>query len=106
VRVFEIAAAALLGLLGVRSCVYWIRRPLASRSVKHQVLYSLWVTGRVGLWFAVAGVFVISASIHREGRAFTDEFHRYRWYFYVPLALAVVQLVAALLLSRSRSEEP
>ena len=44
------------------------------------------------------------ASIRPEGRAFTDEFHRYRWYFYVPLTLAIIQLVAALLLSRSRSE--
>jgi hypothetical protein len=104
VRGFEIAAAVVLGLLGVRSFVYWIRRPLASPSAKEQVLYSVWVTGRVGLWFAVAGLFAMSASIHREGRAFTDTFHQYRWYFYVPLALALLQLVSALLLSRSRSE--
>ena len=103
-RVFEVAAAVVLALLGVRSFVYWIRRPLASRSARQQVLYSLWVTGRVGLWFALAGLFAISASIRPEGRAFTDEFHRYRWYFYVPLTLAIIQLVAALLLSRSRSE--
>ena len=105
-RVFEITAAAILGLLGIRSLVYWIRRPLFSRSVKEQVLYSAWVTGRVGLWFAVAGVFAISASIQVQGRPFLAEFHRYRWYFYVPLMMAVVQLVAALLLSRSRDGEP
>ena len=103
-RVFEIAAAAILGLLGIRSLVYWIRRPLSSRSLRDQVLYSAWVTGRVGLWLAVAGVFAISASIHSQGRAFLDEFHRYRWYFYVPLTMAVIQLVTALLLSRSRTE--
>jgi hypothetical protein len=104
VRVFEVTMAALLGLLGVRSFVYWMRRPLASRSVKEQVLYSFWVTGRVGLWFAVAGLFVISASIHREGKAFLDVFHRYRWYYYVPLVLAIMHLVAALLLNRSRGD--
>jgi len=104
VRAFEIGAAALLCLLGVRSLVYWIRRPLASRSLRDQLLYALWVTGRVGLWLAVAGVFAISASIHREGRAFLDEFHRYRWYFYVPLTLAVIQLVAGMLLARSRRD--
>ena len=103
-RAFEIGAAALLCLLGVRSLVYWIRRPLASRSLRDQLLYALWVTGRVGLWLAVAGVFAISASIHREGRAFLDEFHRYRWYFYVPLTLAVIQLVAGMLLARSRRD--
>jgi hypothetical protein len=104
VRAFEIILAVLLALLGVRSFVYWIRRPLASRSAKEQVLYSVWVTGRVGLWFALAGLFAISASIHREGRAFTDAFHRYRWYFYVPLALAIMQLVSAMLLGRSKNE--
>jgi hypothetical protein len=104
VRVFEITVAVVLGLLGVRSFVYWIRRPLASRSAKEQVLYSAWVTGRVGLWFAVAGIFAISAAIHREGRAFTEAFHQYRWYFYVPLVLAILQLVSAMLLSRSGRE--
>ena len=101
-RVFEITATALLCAMGVRSFVYWLRRPLLSRSARDQALYALWVTGRVGLWFAVAGVFAISAVIPREGRAFLDEWQRFRWYFYVPLSLALVQLVAALILARSR----
>ena len=96
--------ASVLALLGVRSLLYWLRRPLDSRSTRDHLLYAAWVTGRVGLWFAVAGVFAISAAIGREGRAFTDEFHRYRWYFFVPLTLAIVQLVAAMMLGRSRAE--
>ena len=103
-RAFEVTTASLLALLGVRSLVYWVRRPLDSRSMRDQLLYAVWVTGRVGLWFAIAGVFAISAAIGREGRAFIDEFHRYRWYFFVPLTLAIMQLVAALMLGRSRAE--
>ena len=100
---FEIAMAAVLGLLGLRSLVYWMRRPLDSPSVRDHLLYAMWLTGRVGLWFAVAGIFAISAAIGRQGRAFTDEFQSYRWYFFVPLGLAMMQFVAAYVLSRSRS---
>ena len=95
--------ATLLGLFGLRSLLYWMRRPLASGSVRDHLVYAMWMTGRVGVWFAVAGIFAISAAIGREGRAFADEFHRYRWYFFVPLGLAVMQLVAAFVLGRSRS---
>jgi hypothetical protein len=100
---FEIAMAAVLGLLGLRSLVYWMRRPLDSPSVRDHLLYAMWLTGRVGLWFAVAGIFAISAAIGRQGRAFTDEFQSYRWYILVPLGLAVMQFVAAFVLGRSRS---
>jgi hypothetical protein len=104
VRAFEITVAALLALLGLRSLVYWIRRPLDSGSLKDHFLYAVWMTGRVGLWFAVAGIFVISASIQVQGRAFTEEFKHHRWYFFVPLGLAIMQLVAGLVLGRSRSQ--
>jgi hypothetical protein len=96
--------ASVLGLLGVRSLLYWIRRPLASGLLRDHLVYAMWMTGRVGLWFAVAGIFAMSAAIGRAGQAFADEFHRYRWYFFVPLGLAVMQLVAALVLGRSRTE--
>jgi hypothetical protein len=101
VTVFEYAVAGILALLGVRSLLYWTRRPLASRSVRDHLVYALWLTGRVGLWFAVAGIFAISASIHTRGRAFLDDFSRYRWYLMVPLGLAAVQVLAAQLLRRS-----
>jgi len=104
VKAFEIGVASLCGLLGLRSLFYWMRRPLDSRSVKEHVLYAVWMTGRVGLWFAVAGIFVISASIKTQGRAFTEEFQRHRWYFFVLLGLAIMQLVAGLVLGRSRGD--
>jgi hypothetical protein len=104
VKAFEVTMASVLALLGLRSLLYWIRRPLDSRSLRDHLLYAAWMTGRVGLWFAVAGIFAISALIGREGRAFSDEFQRYRWYFFVPLGLAIVQLVTSLVLARSRSD--
>jgi hypothetical protein len=101
VTVFELVLASLLGLLGLRSLVVWARRPFLSRSLKDHALYALWITGRVGLWFAIAGVFLISASIDERGKAFTDEWSRYSWYVAVPLGLAAVQLMAGYLLGRS-----
>lgn len=103
-RAFEIAVAALLALLGVRSLVVWARRPFASRALGDHVLYALWVLGRAGLWFAIAGVFAISASIHVQGRAFVDQWNDYRWYFMVPLGCAVIQAVSGYALGRSRDE--
>ena len=100
-RVFELTVAALLVLFGLRSLAVWIRRPLASASLKDHALYALWMTGRVGLWFAIAGVFLISASIDVRGKAFTQEWSRFSWYVAVPLSLAAVQLLAGFLLGRS-----
>ena len=102
--VFEWVMAGLFGVLGVRSLVYWVRRPLASQSVRDQALFAAWVTGRAGLWFAVGGIFAISASIGETGARFTHEFQRYRWYIFVPLSLAILHFVAGLALGRSKSE--
>jgi len=60
-RIAEIAVAGGFAVLGVRSFVHWIRRPLDSRVPRDQVLYALYRTGRIGLWFAVGGIFLISA---------------------------------------------
>ena len=109
--VVEWTLAGVFAALGMRSLIYWLRRPLATRSFREHLLYALWVTGRAGMWFAVAGVFVISASITAEergglkGRAFLDEFGRYRWYILVPLALSMMQLVAGIALGRSGGED-
>jgi hypothetical protein len=63
-------------------------------------LYSLWVLSRAGLWFAVAGIFAISASIAVQGRAFLDQWSGYRWYILVPLALAAIQALTSHALGR------
>ena len=100
--VFEVTVAGLFALLGVRSLVYWAKRPLDSRSVRDHLVYALWLTGRVGLWFAVAGIFAISASIGAEDDVgFITQWDRYRWFILVPLGLAAIQVIAAQLLRRS-----
>jgi hypothetical protein len=102
VRAFELVAAALLALLGLRSLVVWARRPLVSPSLRDHALYALWILGRAGLWFAVGGVFLISALIHEKGRAFVDRWNGYRWYILVPLGCAAIQALAGYALGRSR----
>ena len=108
--VVEWILAGLFGALGFRSLVYWLRRPIGATSLREHVLFAVWLTGRAGLWFAVAGIFALTASITAQeegglrGRAFYDEFQAYRWYVLVPIALAAMQLVAAVMLGRSRSD--
>jgi hypothetical protein len=95
---FEIASLVLAGLLalgGIRSLARWLRRPLDSPSLRDQVLFAVNVTGRVGLWFALAGMFV--------GTALIEEFETFRWYLLVPLGMAALQLVSTVLLGRSAS---
>ena len=36
--------------------IYWIRRPFESRDARDHLLFALFVTGRVGLWLALAGI--------------------------------------------------
>ncbi len=105
-RWFEAAVALVLALAGIRSAWRWARRPLDSAAVGDQVLYALYRTGRVGLWFAFAGLFALYAAIDAGGRAFIDEVDRFRWYVFVPLGLAAVQLLAGLALGRRGSEAP
>jgi hypothetical protein len=95
-NVFEVVVAGLLALGGVWSFVKWIRRPLLSTSLRDQVLYAAHLTGRVGLWFAMAGFFL--------GYGVLDEPQRFAWYVYVPIGLAIMQLLAGIALGRSHSE--
>ncbi len=102
-KVFEVVMASILALFGVRSLVYWIRRPFESKSAWDQTLYALWILSRAGLWFALAGIFAISAAIPFEGRAFLDEWNRsYRWYVLVPIGCAALQAITSYALGRSR----
>ena len=67
--------------------------------VGDQLLYALYLTGRIGLWFAFAGLFLIYALTGIEGRP-TTELGRFRWYFLVPISLATLQLLAGFALGR------
>jgi hypothetical protein len=101
VNVLEWAAAALFGLLGIRSLVHWLRSPLTSDARRDQILFALFVVSRAGLWFALAGLFLLYGSIHTRGRAFLDGAAQLRWYFFVIAIPAAGQFVTGFLLGRS-----
>jgi hypothetical protein len=100
VRVVELTVAGLFALGGLRSLWVWTRRPFAGADVQDHVLYALHLTGRIGLWFAFAGLFAIYASVGTRGRAALDDVAPYRWFLLVPLGLAALQLAAGWLLGR------
>ena len=105
-RIVELVIATLFILAGLRSLWVWSRRSFEGADVVDHLLYALYLTGRIGLWFSIAGIFLVSASIHVEGRAFLDEVAPYRWYIMVPLLLSAVQLVAGYALGRRSPDEP
>jgi hypothetical protein len=109
VSVIEWGAVALLALLGVRSLVHWLGHPLTSDSTRDRVLFALFVVARAGLWFALAGLFLLYATIHTQGRAFVDEAGELRWYFFVLAIPAAGQFLTGFLLgrpSRDQDEDP
>jgi hypothetical protein len=99
-RVIEITLIALFGTLGIRSLIYWTRRPFESREGRDHLLFAMFVTGRVGLWFALAGIFALYTLTNTQGRAFIDDAQEYNWYVMVFVVLAALQLVAGYFLGR------
>jgi len=101
VRRFEFGVALLLTGFGVRSLWYWARRPFESTAIRDQLLYAVYRTGRVGLWFAFAGLFYLFAFIGAsdpEPNRITGELvvqhpSRYAWYVIVFAVLGAMQLV-------------
>ena len=105
-RTVELVIAGLFIMGGLRSLRAWSRRRFEGADVVDHLLYALYLTGRIGLWFAIAGFFLISASIDARGRPALDELTPYRWYLMVPLLLAALQLVAGYVLGRRSPDEP
>ena len=106
VRIAELVIAGLFFAGGIRSFWIWSRRSIDSTHLRDQIWYSLYRTGRIGLWFAVGGIFLISGLTNTEGKAFTEDFAQHRWYLMVPLILAAMQLVGGYLLGRSAARRP
>jgi H+/Cl- antiporter ClcA len=94
VKVVEVAMMALFTALGIRSLLHWGRRPFDGVDVRDHVLFALFVTGRVGLWFGLAGLFLLYALTHTRGRAFIDDVRSYDWFVLVFVGLAALQLLA------------
>jgi hypothetical protein len=94
VGVPELVIGGVLAALGIRSLVRWARTEFDAASLRDQVLFSMHVAARVGLWFAFAGFFLGLALVDEPGRFI-------RWYLFVPIGLAGVQLMTGVFLSRS-----
>lgn len=90
----ELVIGGVFVLLGIRSLVKWMKTRFDAQSVRDQVLFSLHSAARVGLWFAFAGFFFGFALVDEPGRFI-------RWYTFVPIGLAGIQLMTAVLLARS-----
>jgi hypothetical protein len=106
VRVVELTIAALLAFAGLRSLWSWSRRRFEGVDVVDHLLYALYVTGRVGLWFSMAGLFLIYASVDARGQPAMDELRPLRWYLVVPLGLAALQLLAGWFLGHREPKGP
>jgi hypothetical protein len=121
VRVPEFVIAMVFFAGGIRSLIHHARRPFDSADVRDQLLYALYLTGRVGMWFAFAGLFLIFAfagttdpvtGIHvpSTGQVFVDDVSRYRGYVVVFAVLGAMQLLAGWFLGHRgggpRSGEP
>ena len=105
-NVVEVAVGVVFGLLGVRSFVYWLRRPMDSDVRRDHVLYAVFVASRVGLWFVLMGLFLLFASVETQGRAFIDDAARFNWYYVVLAVPAALQFVSGFLLGRPPSRPP
>jgi hypothetical protein len=115
-RVPELIVAVVFAALGVRSLVYWIRRPLDSSRAGPHALFALHVTARVAMWMALSGLFVLYAVVGttdpvtgREeitvGQAFVDAARRFSWMYPVLIGLAAVQFVSGWFLGRRAADD-
>lgn len=103
-RATELVIAAVFAAFGVRSLIYWAGRPFEGGDPVDHLLYALYLTGRVGMWFAFAGAFLLFASIPTRGQAFIDDVRDQRWYVLVFVILGVMQVVAGWFLGRRGSD--
>ena len=101
----ELVVAIVFLALAVRSAVYWMRHRVQTEDTTDELLFALFVTGRVGTWLLASGLFILFGSITVRGRTYTDEASRYSWLFIVLLLLGATQLIAAWFLGARRRQD-
>jgi hypothetical protein len=106
VKVAEAIVAAAFAALGVRSLVYWLRRPFETADLRDHLLFAAYLTGRVGLWFSIGALFLLLSldTGTRFAGGSSEDFARYAsrygWYVMVFAGLSALQLVAGYFLGR------
>ena len=102
-RIAELAVAGGFLAMGIRSFVYWIRRPFESVDPRDHLLFASFVVGRVGTWLSLGAILWLSATLkdpngsgaYLQGRAFTDYFYdRYWWCPIIVAVFAAMQVLA------------
>jgi hypothetical protein len=97
-HVFEIVAAGLLFLGGIRSLVKWFLTDFDAESPRDHVLYSMFASARVGTWLTLGALFL--------GYAIVSEPEVIPLFGLIPLGLAGVQLLTGMALGRSDRPGP
>ena len=90
----ELVLAVVFLALAVRSAVHWMRHRVQTEDTADEILFALFVTGRVGTWLLASGLFFLYASITVREQASVDEARRYTWLVMVFLLLGATQLIA------------
>ena len=112
-RWVELTLAVLFFGLGVRSAVYWMRRPFEGDDPRDHALFALFVLGTVGMWWTIAAWFLIPLLLSDpvtgetlQGRAALDAIREsYWWMPLVFFGCAVLRFVARFFLG-SRAPRP
>ena len=113
-RRLEFVIALVFAVAGIRSAIHHARRPFDSRDPRDQLLYALYLTGRVGMWFAFAGLFLILAFAGVAdptpdpvtGRLVIEDASDFAWYVIVFAVLGAMQLLAGWFLGHRGDGSP
>ena len=97
-NIFELTLAGLLFAAGIRSLIVWLRTEFDAESPSERVLFALHAAARAGIWLSLAALFL--------GYAVVNEPQGIRWLALVPLALAGLQLLTGMALSRPSGRTP
>jgi hypothetical protein len=96
--IFSLAVVVLLVAGGVRSFIYWSGRGLEKGAdSKRLVFFAVFITGRVGVWFSLAG-FVVILSLVADASGF-------KWFIVVPGLFAVAQILSSYALAHGGPPE-
>jgi hypothetical protein len=91
-HVVELVLAGLLFAGGLRSLIVWLRTDFDAGSGRERILFAIHAAARVGTWFGFGALFL--------GYAVVSEPQAVPWLALVPLALAGIQLITGIVLSR------